>query len=391
MSITVVGSGYVGLSLAVLIARKYNVKILDIDKKRVDLINKKISPIKDKEIKDYLKNEKLNLIATTFPQEAYKNAEFIIIATPTNYDMDSGSFDTSSVEQVIKDSRSINQKSTIVIKSTVPLGFTDRMRGMINPQNIFFSPEFLRESKALHDNLYPSRVIVGDNSKKAKKFLKIIVHCAQRKKSEISCILMKSKEAEAVKLFSNSYLAMRVAFFNELDSFAETYKISTENIIKGVCEDPRIGHFYNNPSFGYGGYCLPKDTKQLLKNFNDIPSKLIKAIVESNQTRKKFIVDSILKRKPKSIGVYRLIMKSKSDNFRESAVIDIIKILARKNINIYIYEPLAKSELNIRNTKLENDIKKFVSKCDLIIANRKNKELKKLSSKVYSRDIFAVD
>ena len=273
----------------------------------------------------------------------------------------------------------------------MPVGFTDLMRKKYNKKNIAFSPEFLRESRALYDNLNPSRIIIGDKSKKAGNFLKIIVDCAERKKSKISTIMMESKEAEAVKLFSNSYLAMRVAFFNELDSFAETNKISTLNIIRGVSKDPRIGNFYNNPSFGYGGYCLPKDTKQLLKSFNNVPNKLIKAVVESNQTRKEFILKSILKRKPKSVGVYRLIMKSNSDNFRESAVIDVIKMLSRKKINIYIYEPLAKSELNIKNTKLEKDIKKFLSKCDIIIANRKNKELKKLSSKLYSRDIFEID
>ena len=391
MKITVVGAGYVGLSLAVLISRKYNVTIFDIDSKKVDLINNFISPIQDKDIDKIFKSKKLKLKASTSSKLSLSNSNLVIIATPTNYEAKKGSFDTSSIEKVIKQIKKFNRNVYTVIKSTVPVGFTDLMRKKYNKKNIAFSPEFLRESRALYDNLNPSRIIIGDKSKKAGNFLKIIVDCAERKKSKISTIMMESKEAEAVKLFSNSYLAMRVAFFNELDSFAETNKISTLNIIRGVSKDPRIGNFYNNPSFGYGGYCLPKDTKQLLKSFNNVPNKLIKAVVESNQTRKEFILKSILKRKPKSVGVYRLIMKSNSDNFRESAVIDVIKMLSRKKINIYIYEPLAKSELNIKNTKLEKDIKKFLSKCDIIIANRKNKELKKLSSKLYSRDIFEID
>ena len=391
MKITVVGAGYVGLSLAVLISRKYNVTIFDIDSKKVDLINSFISPIQDKDIDKIFKSKKLKLKASTSSKLSLSNSNLVIIATPTNYEAKKGSFDTSSIEKVIKQIKKFNRNVYTVIKSTVPVGFTDLMRKKYNKKNIAFSPEFLRESRALYDNLNPSRIIIGDKSKKAGNFLKIIVDCAERKKSKISTIMMESKEAEAVKLFSNSYLAMRVAFFNELDSFAETNKISTLNIIRGVSKDPRIGNFYNNPSFGYGGYCLPKDTKQLLKSFNNVPNKLIKAVVESNQTRKEFILKSILKRKPKSVGVYRLIMKSNSDNFRESAVIDVIKMLSRKKINIYIYEPLAKSELNIKNTKLEKDIKKFLSKCDIIIANRKNKELKKISSKLYSRDIFEID
>ncbi len=391
MKITIIGAGYVGLSLSILISRKYNVVLFDIDNKKIDLIKKKKSPIKDKDISYFLKNKRLKLSVTSSSELAISNANYVVIATPTNYNSRTGSFDTTSIEKVIRQIIKYNKNVFTIIKSTVPLGFTERMRTKYRKKNIVFSPEFLRESKAVYDNLNPSRVIIGDNSNKAKFFLKILLNCAEKKNRDIKSIIMNSKEAEAVKLFSNTYLAMRIAFFNELDSFAEIQKVSAKKIIKGVCEDSRIGNFYNNPSFGYGGYCLPKDTKQLLKNFKSIPNKLIKAVVESNQTRKMFVVNSILKKKPKSVGVYRLIMKSNSDNFRESAVKDIINILAKKKIKILIYEPLAKDELPIKNVKLENNINKFISNSDLIIANRNNKIISKITSKLYSRDLFGID
>tara|TARA_B100000029_G_C17531684_1_gene943483 strand:- start:159 stop:1331 length:1173 start_codon:yes stop_codon:yes gene_type:complete len=387
MSIAVVGSGYVGLSLAVLIAQKHDVKILDIDKKRIDLVNQKISPIKDREIEEYLRNKKLNLVATLSKKEAYKNAEFIIIATPTNYDAATGSFDTSSVEQAIRDIREINQKSAIVIKSTIPLGFTDNMRSMFNYENIFFSPEFLRESKALLDNLYPSRIVVGSKSQNAKIFSQILVNCSKKNIKDLPIFHMESKEAEAVKLFSNTHLAMRVSFFNELDSFCEIQDLSTEKVIAGVCSDPRIGNHYNNPSFGYGGYCLPKDTKQLLDTYNQIPNKIIQAIVESNKTRKDFVVNSILNKSPKTVGVYRLTMKQDSDNFRESAVMDVLNALKDKQIKVIIYEPFIK-ESELDGITIFQDINKFIESSDLIIANRTSKDLEHVKNKVYSRDIF---
>ena len=387
MKITVVGIGYVGLSLAVLISQKYKVVALDISKEKVDSINSKKSPIKDKEIEFFLKNKKLDLKATTSEEEAYSESSFIIVATPTNYDFNTGSFDTNSVETVISSAINLNKTATIIIKSTIPLGFTDLIKRKLQFSKIIFSPEFLRESSALYDNLYPSRIIIGAKTKEAQIFSSILIACAQKKESEIPLLLMESREAEAVKLFSNTFLAMRVSFFNELDSFSEAQDLSAEKIIQGVSADPRIGNYYNNPSFGYGGYCLPKDTKQLLDNFDQIPNNIIKAVVEANKTRKDFIVKSILNKKPKTVGVYRLIMKEGSDNFRDSAVIDIFRNLKKKKISILLYEPLI-SENKFQDVEVINDLNEFISKSNVIIANRMAKDLENVKNKVYTRDIF---
>ncbi len=390
MKISVVGAGYVGLSLAVLIAQKYDVIALDISKQKVEMINKGVSPIRDLKLIEYLQNKKLKLKATSDKKIAYRNADYIIISTPTNYDIDTGSFDTSSVEEVIADCIKLSKKAAIVIKSTIPLGFTDKMRNKFETNNIFFSPEFLRESNALYDNLYPSRIVIGDNSEKSIKFGEILLDCAKAERKTIPLINMKSKEAEAVKLFSNTFLAMRISFFNELDSFNEIQKLSSEKVIAGISSDPRIGNYYNNPSFGYGGYCLPKDTKQLLDNFQKIPNKLIKAVVEANQTRKDFIVNSIVNKSPKTVGVYRLIMKEGSDNFRESAVLDIIKKLKNKKIKIILFEPYLDKD-RFDDIVVYKDLKKFIEKSDLIIANRLSDDLEHVKDKVYSRDIFGIN
>ncbi len=387
MKICVVGTGYVGLSLSALLSQKYHVIALDISKEKVDLINQGISPINDDELISYLNDKSLDLKATINNKEAYENADYIIVATPTNYDTEIGSFDTSNVEIVISDCIKLNPNSTIIIKSTVPLGFTDKMRRKYRKREIIFSPEFLRESKALYDNLYPSRIVVGDTTTKAIKFGEMLLACSKKSKSEKLLFNMSSKEAEAVKLFSNTFLAMRVAFFNELDSFSEINNISTEKIIDGVSSDPRIGNYYNNPSFGYGGYCLPKDTKQLLANFGEIPNNIIKAVVESNDTRKDFIVESIIKKKPKTVGVYRLIMKKGSDNYRESAVLDIVEKLLREKIEIIIYEPFI-DEIKFKQIDIVSNLSDFISRSDLIVANRISSELKLVSNKVYSRDLF---
>jgi UDPglucose 6-dehydrogenase len=387
MKIAIVGTGYVGLSLATLISKKYEVIALDIDTKKVELINKKISPIKDKEIEDYLLNKKLKLKATISQEEAFLNADIIIIATPTNYDHIKDSFDTSSVEDVIGNIQIYNKTALIVIKSTIPIGFTDKIRSKYKNSNIIFSPEFLRESKALYDNLFPARIVIGGTSEVAQEFAKILVESAIKNKDQIPVLFMSSKEAEAVKLFSNTYLAMRVAFFNELDSFSESNKLNTKKIIEGVSLDNRVGNFYNNPSFGYGGYCLPKDSKQLLTNYKDIPNKIITAVVESNQTRKEFIANSILSRSPKIVGIYRLIMKEGSDNFRESAILDIIDMLLKNDISIVVYEPLVKN-LELNKASLINNLDIFTEKSDLILANRMTKELENFKDKVYSRDLF---
>ncbi len=386
MNFTVVGAGYVGLSLAVLISQKFNVKLFDIDKHKISLINNKSSPIKDRDIEDYLRNKNLNLNPISNSNQAYIDSDFVVVATPTNYDPDEGTFDTSSVENVINEALKSNPKACIVIKSTIPLGFTNNMRSKFKTENIFFSPEFLREGSALHDNLYPSRIIVGDNHSNAKIFAKVLHECSNQKDNKIQLIFMNSSEAEAVKLFANTYLAMRVSFFNELDSFSQIHKLSTRNIIEGVSTDPRIGNFYNNPSFGYGGYCLPKDTKQLLSNFNQIPNNIIKAIIDSNETRKKFIADTIIEKNPKSVGVYRLTMKSNSDNFRESAVFDVIRKLKENKVKIFLYEP----ELNssIEGMTLVKDLKKFISESDIIIANRLSPDLRTAEKKVFTRDLF---
>ena len=387
MNITVVGTGYVGFSLSLLISRKYDVIALDIKQDRVDSINNGISPIKDKDLEKALKNSSSKLSATSEKKEAYINADYIIIATPTNYDSNSGAFDTSTVESVIQDIADINSKAIIVIKSTIPIGFTNKIKEKFNKLNIFFSPEFLRENMALHDNLYPSRIVIGSKSSEAKTFSKILVDCSKKEKIDIPILFTSSKEAEAVKLFANTYLAMRVAFFNELDSFSEFYKLDSKNIIKGLALDDRIGNFYNNPSFGYGGYCLPKDTQQLLQNFKDIPNNIITAVVKSNSTRKNFIVDSILEKKVKRVGIYRLIMKTDSDNFRDSAVLDIMELLKKRGVEIVLYEPLL-NESTFRDSLIIKDLSKFIESADLIIANRMSEELKPVISKVYSRDIF---
>ncbi len=387
MKICVVGTGYVGLSLAVLLAQKYDVVALDISKDRVKNINNKKSPIKDADIEDFLLNKSLKLKSTTNKNKAYLNADFVIVATPTNYDVTTGSFDTSTVEGVISDCLEINSKGLIIIKSTIPIGFTNNMRNKFNKAEIIFSPEFLRETKALYDNLYPSRIVIGDDSDKAIEFGKMLIKCSLKSENEVELFDMDSKEAEAVKLFSNAFLATRISFFNELDSFTETNNLSSKKIIQGVSSDPRIGNYYNNPSFGYGGYCLPKDTKQLLDNFSKIPNNIIKATVESNKTRKNFIVNSILNKLPNTVGVYRLIMKEGSDNFRESAVLEIIAELKRKKVKIILYEPFI-SESYFNNIEVVSDISNFITKSDLIIANRLSAELTHVRNKVYSRDIF---
>ena len=387
MKITVVGAGYVGLSLSVLLSQNHKVLVLDIDKKKVDLINKKKSPIKDVEIEDYLLEKNLDLTATSKNKYAYNHSDYVIVATPTNYDIATKSFDTSTVEAVISDALKQNREVTIAIKSTVPLGFTDKVRNRFNTKKIFFSPEFLREGKALYDKLYPSRIVVGDTTDEAKKFGEMLLKSSNKKISSVKIHYMKSKEAEAVKLFSNTYLAMRIAYFNELDTFAEVHDVSSKKIINAVSDDPRIGNYYNNPSFGYGGYCLPKDTKQLLENYQKIPNELIKAVIDSNQTRKNFVANSVINKSPKSVGVYRLAMKSGSDNIRESAVIDLIDLLQKENIEVILYEPLIDS-FNYKGTKLINNLSKFISISDMIIANRFSEELKDVQNKVYTRDLF---
>ncbi len=386
MKIAVAGMGYVGLSLATLLSTKNEVKAYDIVEEKVNKINKRISPIKDKEIEEYFKNKKLNLKATTDYREAFKDASFIIISTPTNYDEVTNYFDISSVEDIIEKVISINKDATIVIKSTIPVGFTDKVKEKYKIENIFFSPEFLREGHALYDNLYPSRIIVGSDTENGKKFASLLEECSL--KEDIPIKYMTSTEAEAVKLFANTYLAVRVAFFNEVDTYAEVKHLNTKNIIEGVCLDPRIGDNYNNPSFGYGGYCLPKDTKQLLANYKDVPQNMIEAVVKSNETRKEHIVNMILRKNPKVVGIYRLTMKSNSDNFRASAILDIITKLKLKNVDIVIYEPTVKDYYDFR---VENDIEKFKEISDIIVANRYSSRLDDVKDKVYTRDLFERD
>ncbi|ACJ75343.1 UDP-glucose 6-dehydrogenase [Thermosipho africanus Ob7] len=390
MKISVVGLGYVGLSIAVLISQNQEVIGLDISEDKVKKINNKISPIKDKEIIEYLKHKNLNLTATTDKELAYKNAEMIFIATPTDYNPETNYFDTSSVDEVIEDVLKVNEKALIVIKSTIPIGYTERKRREFNTDRIIFSPEFLREGKALYDNLYPSRIVVGDKTEKGEKIARLLLEGAIKK--DVPVFLMDSTEAEAVKLFANTYLAMRVAFFNELDTFAEIKGLNTLEIIKGVCSDPRIGDFYNNPSFGYGGYCLPKDTKQILADYlgNGVPHILIRAIVESNTIRKKHIAEMIASKKPKLVGIYRLAMKKDSDNFRHSSILDVIDYLKEKGVNMIIYEPIIKED-NFKSIKVERDFEKFISVSDLIVANRLYEELKIVKEKVYTRDLFERD
>ncbi len=387
MKLVVVGLGYVGTSLAVLISKKYEVIAVDIDDEKVKKINKRISPIQDAEIEKFLNNKSLKLSASNDLLESCKNSEYIIIATPTNYNLKENTFNTETVESVISILAGRKNKINIVIKSTVPMGFTEKMQKKYNYQSIFFSPEFLTESRALYDNLHPSRIIVGDDSNAAKVFGSLLAECSNKDTRDVPIVYMLSKEAEAVKLFSNTYLALRVSFFNELDTFSEVNSLSTKKVIEGVSLDPRIGNFYNNPSFGYGGYCLPKDTKQLLNDFKNIPNKIIQAVVDSNKTRKKFIVDSIIKKNPKIVGVYRLIMKEGSDNFRESAIIDIINMISEANIRVIIYEPLLRDKEFDKMEVLTN-FDEFVNTADLIIANRNSDDLKSIKNKIYTRDIF---
>ena len=388
MNITVVGIGYVGLANAVLLSQKHHVTMIDIVEEKVDMINKRDSPIEDELIVEYLKHKKLNLKATLDPVEAYEHADYIFIATPTNYDPVKNYFKTDSVDTVIQSALEVNKEVCIIIKSTVPVGYTAAVKALYESDHIVFSPEFLREGHALEDILYPSRIIIGEHSKQAEMIANELVDCAL--KEEIEVVFTESTEAESIKLFSNTYLAMRIAFFNELDSYTESRGLDSEKVIEGVCLDPRIGDYYNNPSFGYGGYCLPKDTKQLLANYEHVPNSIIAAIVDANRTRKDFISDQIIRKAPKVVGIYRLAMKHGSDNFRSSSVQGIMKRIKAKGIEVIIYEPLLTQD-HFFNSKVISDLEEFKSLSDIIVANRYSEELMDVKEKVYSRDIYHRD